>query len=124
MRTYLLRRIVLMVPVVLAVSILTFSLVQLLPGGPVVAYLGQEGFSQQAATLKEHELGLDRPVPVQYLSWVGKLLHGDFGTSLRTHEGVLSAIGARAVPTLQLCIGSLLVSLLVGVTFGIVAAVR
>ncbi len=124
MGTYLFRRAMLMVPVVLAVTVLTFTLIQLLPGGPVVAYLGQEGFDPGVARLKEKQLGLDRPIPVQYFNWVGNVVRGDFGTSLRTNESVLSALGNRVSPTLQLCVTSLFISLLVGIPAGIVAALR
>jgi peptide/nickel transport system permease protein len=114
-----------MLPVLAIVTIGTFSLVQFLPGGPVKAHLGEDGVTNPELVARmEEELGLDRPVAIQYLDWVWGLMQGDFGTSLRTQEGVLEALRTRAVPTVTLAVAALSLSILIGIPLGVLAAVH
>ena len=83
---FLLRRVALIVPTFLGVTLLAFALIHLIPGDPVENLSGERGMDPARRERLLHEFGLDRPLPVQYLSYVGQVLRGDLGTSLTTHE--------------------------------------
>ncbi len=123
MATYVLKRLVAMVPVLLLVSIVIFSLLHLTPGDPVVVMLGEEATLESRDTLRR-ELGLDRPLPIQYGVWLGRVLQGDLGRSIRTHQPVSEAILQRLPVTLELSLLAMVVSLAIALPAGIVAAVR
>src|SRR5215831_21012330 len=98
MLSFLVRRILLTIPVLLGVATLVFSLIHLIPGDPVVSMLG-EGASPQSVNELRSRLGLDRPLYVQYISFLNGMAHGDLGTSLRTSEPVTAAIADRMPAT-------------------------
>ncbi|HEX6548361.1 MAG TPA: ABC transporter permease [Candidatus Dormibacteraeota bacterium] len=123
MLTYLGRRLILMLPVAFLVSVVVFALARLAPGDPAVILLGEEHDPTAVAAL-HHELGLDQPLPVQYLVWAGRATRGDLGRSIQTHQPVLQAIGERLPATLELGLAALLWSLLVAIPLGTVAALR
>jgi len=123
MATYVLKRLVAMVPVLLLVSIVIFSLLHLTPGDPVVVMLGEEATPESRDALRR-ELGLDRPLPIQYGVWLGRVLQGDLGRSIRTHQPVSEAILQRLPVTLELSLLAMVVSLAIALPAGIVAAVR
>lgn len=125
MIVYILRRAVMMVPVIVLISAIAFGIVQLLPGDTALAILGEDGARDQVRYQNlRRELGLDQPVLVRYLSWAGRALSGDLGTSLRTGEAVTTAIARRVTPTLQLTMLSLLLAIVVALPIGIMSAVR
>lgn len=111
--------------VVILVSIISFSIIFVLPGDLAAAILGEEGGadSQRYEELRA-SLGLDQPLHIQYLNWLTDALRGDFGISLRTQEDIGSAILSRAVPTIQLAIFAMALSILVSVPVGVISAVR
>jgi peptide/nickel transport system permease protein len=111
------------IPVVVILSIGVFLMLHLTPGDPVQIMLGQDADPQSIAALRQ-ELGLDQPLPIQYLRWAGNVLHGDLGRSIRTHEPVTDAIISRLPVTIELSLISLLISLAIGLPAGIVAAIR
>jgi len=113
-----------MVPVLVLVSILTFALLYILPGDPAVAMLGENAGNQQTYLALRHDLGLDQPLYQQYLSWLGRILHGDLGHSIRTSEPVSAVLLARVPVTLYLGTAGLLVGLLLGLSVAIVSALR
>jgi peptide/nickel transport system permease protein len=119
----ILRRAAQLVPVLLVMTILIFSMIQLLPGDPTTAVVGLEATEEQRERVRV-ELGLDQPLPVQYLRWLGRLASGDFGRSLRTNEPVSDMLLRRAPVTFQLTLMSILLAVGLGVPLGIVAAVR
>lgn len=127
MTATIVRRILTAVPTVLAATVLVFALRYLLPGGPVQTILGPGAAGNvtdaQIAAI-EHRFGLDRPVIVQYFSWLGDLLHGDFGISYYSHQPVSTIIWQRVIPSVELILGSLLVAIVVGGTLGLFAAIR
>lgn len=125
MSKYILRRLVQLLPTLLGISLLVFGLMRLLPGDVVRVLVGPELniSAEQRATL-ERMLGLDAPLPVQYLRWLAALLQGDLGVSLRSSQPVLTIIGQRFPITLELSLLSLLVSWLIAVPLGVWAAVR
>jgi ABC-type dipeptide/oligopeptide/nickel transport system permease component len=113
MRTALLR-LPQMLLVMLGCTLLSFSVVNLLPGDVVHTILG-EGYNAQAAAALRVKLGLDKPLIIQYLDWLGSALHGNFGSSLTTGQSVMSEIGQAAPATLELIV--------LAQVFGIVIAV-
>ncbi|OLB91686.1 MAG: peptide ABC transporter [Actinobacteria bacterium 13_2_20CM_2_66_6] len=123
MTTYLLRRLLLMLPVALLVTIGVFMLIHLSPGDPALIILGED--RSPAAIAQVHEqLGLDKPLYVQYFIWLDNIVHGDWGRSVTTHEPVAVAITDRLPATLELGIVALLWSLIVAIPLGTIAAVR
>jgi peptide/nickel transport system permease protein len=123
MTPFLLRRLLLTVPVLLGVATLVFSLIHLVPGDPVQAMLG-EGVSQQEVAELRTRLGLDRPLYVQYGAFLRGLGRGDLGTSLRTNQRVTTAIAERMPATIELALAAMVVAVLVSIPLGIVAAAR
>jgi peptide/nickel transport system permease protein len=123
MRQYLILRVAQLVPALFLASIAIWGLIYLLPGDPAIAILGPNATPEQLSALRQ-SLGLDQPVPIQYLGWLGRVLHGDFGISYQTGLPVLALIGTRAIATVQLGLMSFLVSMVVGVTLGVIAAAR
>src|SRR2546425_3039090 len=123
MLAYLIRRLALMVPVAFLVSVLVFSLIHLTPVDPAELILGEE-HSPEAVVALRHELGLDRPLPEQYLTWISHALRGDLGRSVRTNQPVVQAITERLPATLELGIAALAWSVLLAIPLGTIAALR
>ena len=123
MTTYVLRRLVLMLPVAFLVTVGVFMLIHLSPGDPALVILGEDRTPDAIAQV-HRELGLDRPLYVQYMIWAGRITRGDWGRSITTHEPVWSAITERLPATLELGIAALLWSLAVAIPLGTIAAVR
>jgi peptide/nickel transport system permease protein len=123
MTTYILNRIVSMVPVLLLVSIVIFSLIHLTPGDPVLAMLGEEATPEARDRLRT-QLGLDRPLPVQYGVWLMRVLSGDLGRSIRTNQPVAEAILERLPVTIELAVLALAIALVIALPAGIIAATR
>jgi peptide/nickel transport system permease protein len=123
MTTYLMRRLLLMLPVAFLVTVGVFMLIHLTPGDPALIMLGEDRTPGAIAAI-HHQLGLDQPIYVQYLIWLGNLAHGDLGRSITTHQPVATAIAERLPATLELGGLALLWSLLVAIPLGTIAAVR
>ena len=123
MARFLLRRLLLTVPVLLGVATLVFSLIHLIPGDPAQVMLG-DAASPEDVTALRHRLGLDRPLYAQYGAFLGGAVRGDLGTSLRTEEPVVSAIAERMPATFELAFASMVIALLVAIPLGIAAAVH
>jgi peptide/nickel transport system permease protein len=119
---YILRRLVIMVPVAFLASVMLFILLKLTPGDPVLIMLGEKATAQNYEALR-HDLGLDQPYPIQYLAWVSHVAQGDFGKSLRNGAPVKGEIQARLPATLQLGIAALLLGIIVALPLGILSAV-
>jgi peptide/nickel transport system permease protein len=109
------------IPVVFVLSLGVFLMLHLTPGDPVQIMLGQDATPEAIAALRS-ELGLDQPLPIQYVRWVGNALRGDLGRSIRTNEPVTEAIVQRLPVTIELSIIALVISLAIGLPAGIVAA--
>jgi len=120
---FVLRRLTLTVPVLIGVSTLVFLLIHLIPGDPVQAMLGDSASPQDIDTLRER-LGLNRPLYVQYASFMNGIVRGDLGTSIRTNQTVTSAIAERMPATAELAAASMTVAILIAIPLGILAAVR
>jgi peptide/nickel transport system permease protein len=123
--TYIARRLVQMVPVVLLVSVVSFLLIFVLPGDPALAIIGEQN-ARDAKLYSQlrSDLGLDRPLPIQYLDWAGHILGGDFGTSTQTHQPVRTLLQQRVGATLELGLLGLTLAILVAFPIGILSATR
>lgn len=122
MAVFALRRLLTLIPILVGVSIVTFLSIHLTPGDPVDQILASNANKEAADRLREH-LGLNDPVPVQYVRWLGSALQGDFGRSLLTNVPVTSEIRDRFVSTLQLALAATAISLVIGVPLGMAAAI-
>jgi peptide/nickel transport system permease protein len=111
MARWIIDRLLQMIVVLICASLLGFLLVRLLKGNEIFALLG-DNYTKQAAAQLNHELGLDKPLPLQYLDWLGGAVHGDFGTSVTTHEPIAHSLLTALGPTVELLIGAQLVALL------------
>jgi ABC-type dipeptide/oligopeptide/nickel transport system permease component len=120
---YILRRLVLMIPVAFLVTIGVFVLVRMSPADPVILFAGEERDPAVLASIRQ-ELGLDQPLPVQYVAWLGRLAQGDLGRSFQTHQRVLEAITERLPATLELGFAALVISVTLALLIGIVSAVK
>jgi len=123
MTTYVLRRLLLMLPVAFLVTVGVFMLIHLTPGDPALILLGEDRSPQAIADIHK-QLGLDKPIYIQYGLWLGRMAHGDLGRSITTHQPVSTAITERLPATLELGIVALLWSLAVAIPLGTIAAVR
>src|SRR5579864_8721924 len=121
MLQFLLRRVLLLVPMLLGVSLVTFLMIHLVPGDPVVTLIGTSVNGAAGLQQERHELGLDLPLPVQYFRYVGHALHGDLGTSIRSGRPVVSEIGDRLPATLSLTLAAMAIAIVLGVGIGTVA---
>jgi peptide/nickel transport system permease protein len=120
---YVVRRIVLMLPVAFLVTLIAFGLLRLAPGDPVLAYAGEVRDPDTLDAMR-HSLGLDQPLPVQYVVWLSHTLQGDFGRSIRTHQRVAEAIVERLPATLELTGVAFLFSITVGLIVGTLSALH
>ena len=123
MARLILHRLGAMIPVLLLVTMGVFTLLHLTPGDPIDAMMAESVDATVKETLRR-DLGLDQPIGVQYARWMGRLLRGDLGRSIRNGEPVLENVGRRIRPSLQLAAFAMAISLLVAFPVGIVAAVR
>ena len=122
MLRYLIRRLLLTIPVLLGVATLVFSLIHLVPGDPAQSMLGESAAPQDVAALRER-LGLDRPLAAQYATYMTGLARGDLGTSFRYGTPVLGEIAARVPRTAQLAAAAMSVAILIALPLGVLAAV-
>jgi peptide/nickel transport system permease protein len=116
--SFIVRRVLLSVPVFVGASLALFVLLYVLPGDPAAFVLGDSATPEQLAVLR-HSLGLDRPVVLQYFLWLGRLLHGDLGTSLVNGYPVALLIGQRLPVAIELTVGAVIVSVVLGGAGGI-----
>ncbi len=122
--TFFLRRLLSAIPVMFIITFATFVLMQMLPGGPLAAYENNPEISQDDIQRLRHEMGLDRPIPVQYWAWLKNFVRGDWGYSFVTKRPVLQEIWDRLPNTLYLTGFSLIVALIIAIPAGIISATR
>jgi len=123
MTNYLTRRLLQLIPVLIGVSIVIFLLLHMIPGDPARAFLGPDATAADVAMFRQR-LGLDQPLHVQYLRFIGGLLHGDLGRSIRTDAPVAEELATRYPVTLELTAVAALVMVLIGLPAGIISATR
>ena len=124
MLRFVLTRLGLVIPTFLGIILLTFVLIRLVPGDPVEVRVGERGISPERHAELLHEMGLDRPLYVQFFDYVGGVLQGDLGTSVRTHQPVMREFLALFPATLELAIFAMIFAALIGLPAGVLAAVK
>ncbi len=129
MGAYLLRRVLIAFPVMLGITMISFLALSLAPGDPLTARLDPAILAQlqrepQVLEQRRHELGLDQPIPVRYVVWLGGIVRGDLGYSITSHASIAEEIGKRIGPTLLLMGTAVGIALLLGIPFGIISALR
>jgi peptide/nickel transport system permease protein len=123
MLKFVVRRLLLLVPILVGLSILVFVWVRALPGGPEAALLGERATPARVAQVR-HDFGLDKPVYEQYLRYVGQVAQGDFGQSIKTTRPVLGDIRTKFPATIELAVAALVFAVLFGIPLGFLAARR
>jgi len=120
---YIIRRLLLLIPVLIGISIVTFAMLRLIPGDPAQIMLGEHATREAVAEIRER-LGLNEPIHIQYLRYIESVLRLDLGRSIKTNRPVLQEIGHRLPATIELTLGAMFVACLVGLPAGIFAAYR
>ncbi len=123
MLRYIGKRILSLIPVMIVVSFVAFLIVYMIPGGPATSILGLEATADEIRTLNA-QLGFDRPFFIQYGDWILGVLHGDWGSSYFMHEPVLTLLGEYFLPTISLAIFAQILSLLIAIPLGLIAAYK
>jgi ABC-type dipeptide/oligopeptide/nickel transport system permease component len=121
-KKYIAKRLLILIPVLFGVSLIVFMMIRLIPGDPARVIMGPKA-RPESIQLFHERYGLDKPVAVQYALWLGHMLQGDMGDSLRTHTPVLEELSLRLPHTLELAATSFLVGATLGIGFGILASV-
>src|SRR3989442_624370 len=123
MRTYILKRLLQIVPTVLMITLVVFVMMRSVPGDPVVALLG-DGYTEEDAIKVREAYGLNKPIVVQYVIWLGKLVQGDWGISILSGRPVLQDVLVRLPVTLELIVLSMGVALVIAIPAAIIGALR
>ncbi len=123
MSKYIIRRILNLIPVLVGVSIIVFMMVHISPGDPIRIMLGEDASPEEVERLRE-VYGLDQPLHIQYGRWVGNVLQGDLGTSIRRGRPVTGLILGRLGATMELAVVSLLLATLISIPLGVIAAIK
>jgi peptide/nickel transport system permease protein len=123
MSKYIIRRALESVPVIIGVSILVFMLLRLIPGDPAIAILGERATPENIAAIRER-LGLNKPLPEQYIIWIGNLLQGDLGNTVRGNIPIANELRSRFPATIELSLVAITLATVIGVPMGIFSAVR
>jgi len=124
MTKYILRRILATIPVIVVTSIILFVVMRILPGDPIIMIVGeaQSDISPEVLERLRQEHDLDKPVYVQYVTWVGKILAGDFGRSIRSRQPVADILTPRLLPTVQIGMMAWLIALVIAIPVGVMSA--
>lgn len=123
MTKFIVRRFLESIPVVIGVSILVFLMVHAIPGGPETAILGERATAENVERLRE-QLGLNRPLYEQYFIWVGNILQGDLGNTVRGNIPISQEIQARFPATVELSLSAMLIASFLGIPMGIISAIK
>lgn len=123
MLKYIVRRVLIVIPLLLGLSIMIFLFVRALPGGPAIALLGERANAQSIEAI-ERDLGLDRPIHEQYIKYMGNLASGDLGSSISTRRPVSDELAERFPATVELGLAAILFAIIAGIPLGVLAAKR
>jgi peptide/nickel transport system permease protein len=118
---YLLRRLAAVIPVMGVIALFVFLLLRLTPGDPAAILAGDNATPEQLERIRT-TLGLNQPLYTQFFAWIGSLLHGDLGTSLSSNQPVLKLIGQRIEPSIAVAVSTIILSVLIAVPLGVIAA--
>lgn len=126
MTKYIIRRTLISIPILIGITVIIFALIQLAPGDPITGQIDPMlgDFSPAAIAEQRAKLGLDQPLPIQYLHWLGRIAQGDLGYSVVNRRPVADMVGERIWGTLQLTISALILSTVLGIVIGVVSAVK
>src|SRR4051812_49168339 len=125
MHALIIRRLLLMVPLAIGMTLIAFVVSHSVPADPVAAHLGQRAMEDKAIVAQfRQQWGLDKPLPEQYLTYLGKLVRGDMGMSIRTHAPVAEDLLRYLPASAELAIAATVVGIVLGVPFGVISAVR
>ena len=127
MGAYFVRRIIIAIPVLIGITMIGFFVLSAAPGDPVLARIQPEVLARLTAEdieARRRELGLDQPIPVRYVKWLADFVQGDLGYSIVTGRRIVDEIGPRIVPTLLLMSTAIVISIVIGVPFGVLAALH
>jgi dipeptide transport system permease protein len=124
MIAFILKRLWLLLPSVLGITLLTFSLIHMIPGDPIEVMVGERTLDPVMHAAALHRLGLDQPLYQQYFDYLARLAHGDLGQSLVTHDNVWSEFRTLFPATLELAVCAMLFAVGVGLLAGVIAAIR
>jgi peptide/nickel transport system permease protein len=123
MREYVLKRMLQMIPTILMITLVVFAMMQTIPGDPIITLLG-DAYNEADARQLRQAYGLDKPLVVQYVLWLGRLVRGDWGTSILTGRAVLQDVLARLPVTVELIAFAMAVALFIAIPAGIIASLR
>src|SRR5882762_9362570 len=124
MARYVANRLMQAIMLLVIVSALGFAILHLAPGGPLSQFAASSQMTQEDLDRVTRQLGLDRPLPIQYLDWFGRMLRGDWGRSYRDGDAVLSVIGSHLGATLELMATATIIAILLGCWIGVLGAIR
>ena len=129
MKTYIIRRLLQTVLVVLVASLIVFLMMHFLPGDPIMMYIAQDEYAEASISPEKieelrHQFGLDRPLIVQYMDWIFGVIRGDFGVSILKETTVAYEIGRALPKTIQVGLAAFILSVILGIPAGIISAVR
>lgn len=124
MLKFFLGRLLVLIPTFIGVSIIAFAFIRLLPGDPVMLLSGERVMDPARHAQIMHELGMDRPMVMQYLSYIGGILHGDFGTSIVTKQPIIQQFFALFPATLELSLCAIIIAIVLGIPAGVFAAIK
>ena len=123
MMSYIARRLLYLIPLLLAISLLVFLMIRLIPGDPAQIKLGEKGTEEDLKRMRE-ELGLDKPLHIQYWRYLKRLLQGDLGRSIRTNNKVTNEIKTSFPATIELTVLSMIIASIIGIFLGVISAVK
>lgn len=124
MFNYFIRRLISLLPIFFLMTIIVFVLIRMVPGDPVDVMYGSEGMDEARREVLRHDLGLDQSIVIQYVRWLGRAVTGDLGRSYRAQMPVITLIGQRLPATLILSVAAMIISVLIAIPLGVIAAVK
>jgi peptide/nickel transport system permease protein len=124
MLRYIANRLLAMIPTVLLVTVLVFAMLHFIPGDPAEIYLGENRSTPELLAKVRHDMGLDRPLHIQYLSYMANALSGDFGRSLQNNRPVLGEIMGRLPATIELTFAAMAIAVALGISLGVLSALK
>jgi peptide/nickel transport system permease protein len=120
---YIIRRLLALIPVLIGVSIVVFLLIRMIPGDPVVVMLGERARLEDVERVRK-EMGLDRPIYIQYVEWIGRVLRGDLGKSILGYTPVIDELKYRLPATIEMVVIGLIMGVIFGIGIGIISALK
>ncbi|BFQ92316.1 ABC transporter permease subunit [Gallibacterium anatis] len=121
---FIFKRVAMVIPTFIGITLLTFALIHLIPGDPIEIRMGERGLSPEVHQQMMHQLGLDKPLPEQYFDYLKGIAHGDFGTSFKNNVPVLDEFLSLFPATIELAVFAILFAVIIGIPIGILAAIK